>query len=72
MTEQKRKLLRARVALSFYEVYGRKPTGDELERHVKNAQLYYHAIIPAFFERKKQKRELQQLQLVWITFADTE
>jgi hypothetical protein len=62
MTTQKRKLLRARVALSFYEVYGRRPTEQELEQHVKRAQLYYHAIIPAFFERRKQKRAFRQLQ----------
>ena len=49
MTSQKLKLLRARVALSFYEVYGRRPREAELEARVKEAQLYYHAIIPAFF-----------------------
>ena len=64
MTEQKRKLLRARVALSFYEVYGRRPKEAELDERVKEAQLYYHAIVPAFFERQKQKREMRQLRIV--------
>ena len=64
MTKKKTKLLRARVALSFYEVYGRRPSDKELEKHVKNARLYYHAIIPAFFERRNQKRERRQLRLL--------
>ena len=64
MTEQKRKLLRAKVALSFYEVYGRRPEESELDERVKEAQLYYHAIIPAFFERKKQKQQICQMSFV--------
>ena len=56
MIEQERKLLRARVALSFYEVYGRRPSEHEFEERVKEARFYYHVIAPAFFERKKQRR----------------
>ena len=63
MTSQKLKLLRARVALSFFEVHGRRPKEAELEARVKEAQLYYHAIIPAFFERRREKETLRQLRL---------
>lgn len=52
MTDQQRKLLRARVALSFYEVYGRRPTPEELELHVKKAQLYSRAIAATFVKHK--------------------
>jgi hypothetical protein len=32
MNQQKLKLLRARVALSFYALHGRRPTDHELDR----------------------------------------
>jgi hypothetical protein len=60
MTDQKQKQLRARVALSFYEVYGRRPTPAELEQHVNQARLYSHAILSAFFERQTHNQSLRQ------------
>jgi hypothetical protein len=55
MTNQQRKLLRARVALSFYEVHGRQPKPEELEYHVKNAQLYGQVIAPTFVKQKSSR-----------------
>lgn len=52
MTDQQRKFLRASVALSFYEVYGRRPTPDELELHIKKAQLYGQVIAATFVKLK--------------------
>ena len=64
MTEQKRKLLRARVVLLFYYRYGRRPTDHELAQHVRNAQPYDHTTLPAFFARQTQKNKYSQLRLV--------
>ena len=64
MTEKKKRILRGRIILALHEELGRKPTQAEIERYFRAAKVLYSTIIPAFFERQKQKRQLRQLPLV--------
>jgi hypothetical protein len=46
MTEQQRKLIKGRVILALHEVLERKPTGEEIERYFRAAQVLYTALRP--------------------------
>lgn len=55
MTEQKRKLLKARIASALLLELGRKPTRSEIERFFLAARVLYTAVLGLHFERRKQE-----------------
>jgi hypothetical protein len=59
MTEQKKKLLKAKIAAALYHEYGKVPTKEEIERWTKFAQVLYTAVLGLHFERKQQKKDGQ-------------
>lgn len=59
MTEQKRKLLRAKIASALLLELGRKPTNDEVNRFFLAARVLYTAVLGLHFERRKQEKEGQ-------------
>ena len=62
MTEQRRKLLKAKIATALLTELGRKPTSNEIERFYLAARVLYTAVLGLHFERKQQK-ELGQLPI---------
>ncbi len=59
MTTQKKKLLRAKVALALRDELGRRPTEQEVEKFSLAARVLYKAVLGLHFERKERKRSGQ-------------
>ena len=59
MTDQKKKLLRAKVAVALLDELGRRPTEQEVERYTLAARVLYKAVLGLHFERQAQKGEGQ-------------
>jgi hypothetical protein len=55
MTEHKKKLLRAKIALALRDELGRRPTEQELEKFTLAARVLYKAVLGLHFERTQQK-----------------
>jgi hypothetical protein len=62
MTEQKKKQLKAQIALALLDELGRRPTPQEVEKFSLAARVLYKAVLGLHFERKQQK-ERKQLAL---------
>ena len=56
MTEQKKKLLQAKIAVALYTENGKVPTKEEIEKWTKFARVLYTAVLELHFERQSQKR----------------
>ena len=59
MTQQKQKLLKAKVAAGLYHENGTVPTAEEIEKWTKFAKVLYTVVLGLHFERKQQKQEGQ-------------
>jgi hypothetical protein len=59
MTEQKKKLLQAKIAAALYHEEGRVPTKEEIEKWTKFAKVLYTAVLGLHFEREQQKKDGQ-------------
>ncbi len=59
MTEQKKELLKAKIAAALYHESGKVPTQEEIEKWTKFAQVLYTAVLSLHFERTQQKKEGQ-------------
>jgi hypothetical protein len=59
MTQQKQKLLKAKIAAALYHEEGRVPTKDEIEKWTKFAKVLYTAVLGLHFEREQQKKSGQ-------------
>jgi hypothetical protein len=59
MTEQKKKLLQAKIAAALYHEEGRVPTKEEVEKWTKFAKVLYTAVLGLHFEREQQKKNGQ-------------
>ena len=59
MTEQKKKLLQAKIAAALYTENGRVPTKDEIQKWAKFARVLYTAVLGLHFERQTQKKNKQ-------------
>ncbi len=59
MSDQKKKLLRAKVAVALFDELGRRPTDQEVERFSLAARVLYKAVLGLHFERQTQKEEGQ-------------
>jgi len=58
-TEQKERLLKARVALSLHHEFGRVPKEQEIEYFYHMARVLRTSILGTHFLRTKQKRHNQ-------------
>ena len=56
MTDQKKKLLKAKVALALRDELGRRPTEQEIEKFTLAARVLYKAVLGLHFERNGQKQ----------------
>ena len=59
MTEKKKRLLNAKIALALRDEYGRQPTPYEVNRFSLAARVLYKAILGVHFERQSQKKRGQ-------------
>ena len=59
MTEQKKKLLKAKIAAALYHENGKVPTPEEIDKWTKFAQVLYTAVLGLHFEREVQKKNGQ-------------
>jgi hypothetical protein len=59
MTEQKKKLLKAKIAAALYHESGKVPTKEEIEKWTKFAQVLYTAVLGLHFEHTQQKKNGQ-------------
>jgi hypothetical protein len=59
MTDQKAKLLKAKIAVALLDELGRKPTLDEVEKYTRVARILYKAVLGVHFERQSQKQNGQ-------------
>jgi hypothetical protein len=58
-TEQKRRLLKAKIAVALHDELGRVPTPEEIERVFLLTRVMYKAVLGLHFRRKKQKESGQ-------------
>ena len=58
-TEQKRKLLKAKIAVALQDELGRVPKDDEIERVFLLTRVMYKAVLGLHYRRKEQKKNGQ-------------
>jgi hypothetical protein len=58
-SEQKKNLLRAKIALAFYYETGRVLTEEDIDHHYLHARVNYTAIVGVHFKRKEIKKNGQ-------------
>jgi hypothetical protein len=56
MTEQKKKLLKAKIAAALCDEFGHAPTSEEIEKWSRLAWVLYKAVLGTHFERQQQKK----------------
>ena len=54
-SEQKQKLLKAKVAVALHHATGKVPTTEEIEHIALLATVLYHSVLGTHFRRKEQK-----------------
>jgi len=57
--EQKKKLLKAKIAVALQDELGRVPKKEEIERVFLLARVMYKAILGLHYQRKQQKKDRQ-------------
>ena len=57
--EQKRKLLKAKIAVALQDELGRVPKNEEIERVFLLTRVMYKAVLGLHFKRKEQKKNGQ-------------
>jgi hypothetical protein len=55
-TEQKKKLLRAKIALALYHELGRVPKKEEIDDAYVLARVLYKAVLGLHYKRQEQKK----------------
>ena len=58
-TEQKRKLLKAKIAVALHDELGRIPKGEEINQVFLLTRVMYKAILGLHFQRQQQKKNGQ-------------
>jgi hypothetical protein len=58
-SEQKKKLLKAKIAVALQDELGRVPKEDEINQVFLMARVMYKAVLGLHFERQKQKKQGQ-------------
>jgi len=59
MTEQKKKLLKAKIAVALQNELGRVPKEDEIDNVFLLARVMYKAVLGLHFTRQQQKKQGQ-------------
>jgi hypothetical protein len=55
-TEQKKKLLKAKIAVALHDELGRVPKSEEIEQVFLLARVMYKAVLGLHYQRKEQKK----------------
>ena len=58
-TEQKKKLLKAKIAVALHDELGRVPKKEEIENVFLMARVMYKAVLWLHFQRQQQKKNGQ-------------
>ena len=58
-TEQKKKLLKAKIAVALHDELGRVPKKEEIENVFLMARVMYKAVLGVHFQRQQQKKSGQ-------------
>ena len=58
-TEQKKRLLKAKIAVALHDELGRVPKTEEIEQVFLLSRVMYKAILGLHYKRKEQKKEGQ-------------
>jgi hypothetical protein len=58
-TEQKKKLLRAKIAVALHDELGRVPKEEEINQVFLLSRVMYKAILGLHYKRKEQKKNRQ-------------
>ena len=58
-TEQKKKLLKAKIAVALHNELGRVPTQKEIEQVFLLTKVMYKAVLGLHYKRKEQKQSGQ-------------
>ena len=56
LPEQKKKLLKAKIAVALHDELGRVPKKEEIERVFLLARVMYKAILGLHYKRQEQKK----------------
>jgi hypothetical protein len=57
--EQKKRLLKAKIAVALHDELGRVPTEDEINNIFLTARVMYKAVLGLHFQRQQQKKNGQ-------------
>jgi hypothetical protein len=55
-TEQKKKLLKAKIAVALHDELGRVPKMEEIEQTFPLARVLYKAVLGLHYKRQEQKK----------------
>ena len=58
-TDQKRRLLKAKIAVALHHELGRVPTQEEIDRYFLQTVVMYKAVLGLHYRRKEQKQSGQ-------------
>ena len=58
-TEQKKKLLKAKIAVALHDELGRVPKKEEIETVFLMARVMYKAVLGLHFQRQQRKKDGQ-------------
>jgi hypothetical protein len=58
-TEQKKKLLKAKIAVALHDELGRVPKQEEIENVFLMARVMYKAVLGLHYQRQQQKKNGQ-------------
>lgn len=58
-TEQKRKLLKAKIAVALHDELGRVPNSEEIDQVFLLARVMYKAVLGLHYQRQQQKKDGQ-------------
>ncbi len=59
LSEQKKRLLKAKIAVALSDELGRVPTEEEINNIFLTARVMYKAVLGLHFQRQEQKRKGQ-------------
>jgi hypothetical protein len=58
-TEQKKKLLKAKIAVALHDELGRVPNKEEIDNVFLLARVMYKAVLGLHYQRQQQKKDGQ-------------
>jgi hypothetical protein len=58
-TEQKKRLLRAKIAVALHDELGRVPKSEEIDQAFTLARVLYKAVLGLHYKRQEQKKNGQ-------------